>query len=49
MTVYRNAPEDAQSAITVSDYNFWYSDFDDIVDVSLKRSNNLKEVSNQLS
>ena len=35
MTVYRNAPEAAQSAITVQDFDFWYGDFHALTDVSL--------------
>ena len=40
MTVYRNAPEAAQSAITVSDFNFWYGDFHALTDVNLNIAKN---------
>ena len=40
MTVYRNAPEAAQSAITVSDFNFWYGDFHALIDVNLNIAKN---------
>ena len=40
MTVYRNAPEAAQSAITVQDFNFWYGDFHALTDVSLNIAKN---------
>ena len=40
MTVYRNAPEAAQSAITVQDFDFWYGDFHALTDVSLNIAKN---------
>ncbi len=40
MTVYRNAPEAAQSAITVQDFDFWYGDFHALTDVSLNIARN---------
>ena len=40
MTVYRNAPEAAQSAITVQDFGFWYGDFHALTDVSLNIARN---------
>lgn len=40
MTVYRNAPEAVQSAITVSDFNFWYGDFHALTDVNLNIAKN---------
>lgn len=40
MTVYRNAPEAAQSAITVSDFNFWYGDFHALTGVNLNIAKN---------
>lgn len=40
MTVYRNAPAPAESAITVSEFNFWYSDFHALTDVNLNIAKN---------
>ena len=40
MTVYRNAPEAAQSAITVKEFNFWYGDFHALTDVNLNIAKN---------
>ena len=40
MTVYRNAPAPAESAITVSDFNFWYGDFHALTDVNLNIAKN---------
>ena len=40
MTVYRNAPEAAQSAIIVQDFDFWYGDFHALTDVSLNIAKN---------
>lgn len=40
MTVYRNAPEAAQSAITVKEFNFWYGDFHALIDVNLNIAKN---------
>lgn len=40
MTVYRNAPEAAQSVITVQDFDFWYGDFHALTDVSLNIARN---------
>ena len=40
MTVYRNAPAPAESAITVSEFNFWYGDFHALTDVNLNIAKN---------
>ncbi len=40
MTVYRNAPTPAESAITVSNFDFWYDDFHALTDVNLNIAKN---------
>ncbi len=40
MTVYRNAPAAAPSAITGSDFNFWYGAFHALTDVNLNIAKN---------